>query len=128
MKFVPLAEVCEFLDHKRVPVEESKRISGSYPYYGANGIQGWVNDFIFDENLVLLAEDGGHFGSKTKPIAYKIFGKSWVNNHAHVLKPKSHCNIDYLHHVLRYYDVSPYINGATRPKLTKSNASEIPIP
>ena len=82
---VLLGDVCEFLDHKRKPVTEGLRISGPYPYYGANGQQGWIDDFLFDEPLVLLAEDGGHFGSETKPIAYKIQGKTWVNNHAHVL-------------------------------------------
>jgi type I restriction enzyme S subunit len=123
-----LGKVCKFLDSQRIPVTESDRNHGIYPYYGANGIQGWVDDFIFDEPLILLAEDGGHFGSKTKPIAYKIIGKCWVNNHAHVIRPKPNCDIDYLHHILSYYDVSRFINGATRPKLTKGSAEQIPIP
>lgn len=125
---VELGKICKFLDSQRIPVTESDRNHGIYPYYGANGIQGWVDDFIFDEPLILLAEDGGHFGSKIKPIAYKITGKSWVNNHAHVIRPKPNCDIDYLHHILSYYDVSRFINGATRPKLTKGNAEQIPIP
>jgi type I restriction enzyme S subunit len=128
MEVVELGKICKFLDSQRVPVTESDRNHGIYPYYGANGIQGWVDDYIFDEPLVLLAEDGGHFGSKTKPIAYKITGKSWVNNHAHVLRPKSNCDIDYLHRILSYYDVSRFINGTTRPKLTKGNAEQIPVP
>lgn len=128
MEVIELGKICKFLDNQRVPVTESDRNHGIYPYYGANGIQGWVDDYIFDEPLVLLAEDGGHFGSKTKPIAYKITGKSWVNNHAHVLRPESNCDIDYLHRILSYYDVSRFINGTTRPKLTKSNAEQIPIP
>ncbi len=128
MDTIELGKVVKFLDHLRVPVTESDRSKGRFPYYGANGVQGFVDDFIFDEPLVLLAEDGGHFGSKTRPIAFKVEGKYWVNNHAHVLRPKSDCNIDYLHRVLSYYDVSSYINGATRPKLTKGNAERMPIP
>ena len=59
------------------------------------GIQDYVVDYIFDDDLVLLAEDGGNFGSKTKPIAYRVSGKCWVNNHAHVLKPKEGMNVDF---------------------------------
>lgn len=127
-RIVKLSEVCDFLDNQRIPIEESLRKSGKYPYYGANGIQDWVDGYIFDEPLILLAEDGGHFGSKTQPIAYKIFGKSWVNNHAHVLRPKNNCNIDYLVFILSYYDVTSIISGTTRPKLTKGNAESISFP
>jgi type I restriction enzyme S subunit len=123
-----LGDVCEFLDHKRKPVTEGLRTSGPYPYYGANGQQGWIGDYLFDEPLVLLAEDGGHFGSTTKPIAYKIQGKTWVNNHAHVLRPGPNCDVDYLAHVLSFFDVSKFVNGTTRPKLTKGNAEQLRIP
>jgi type I restriction enzyme S subunit len=123
-----LGDVCDFLDHKRKPVTEGLRTSGPYPYYGANGQQGWIDDYLFDEPLVLLAEDGGHFGSATKPIAYKIHGKTWVNNHAHVLRPRPECDIDFLAHVLSFFDVSKFVNGSTRPKLTKGNAEQIRIP
>lgn len=128
MSFVELGDICEFLDHKRKPVSEELRMSGPYPYYGANGRQGWIDGYIFDEPLVLLAEDGGHFGSKTKPIAYKISGKTWVNNHAHVLRPRDDCDVDYITHVLSFYDVSKVISGTTRLKLTKGNAELIQIP
>ncbi|MCP4168384.1 MAG: restriction endonuclease [Chloroflexi bacterium] len=125
---LPLDRVCDFLDHHRVPVKESERKPGPYPYYGANGQQGWIDGFIFDEPLVLLAEDGGHFGSQTRPIAYKIVDKSWVNNHAHVLRPKPNIDIDYLHRVLSFYDVSKFVTGTTRLKLTKAKAADMPIP
>jgi type I restriction enzyme S subunit len=128
MKIARLGDICDFLDSRRVPVEESLRIPGHYPYYGANGQQGWINGYIFDEPLVLLAEDGGHFGSKTQPIAYQISGKTWVNNHAHVLRPRKICNPDYLCYILSYYDVTSLVSGTTRPKLTKANAEEIKIP
>ena len=125
---VALGDVCEFLDNQRVPITESDRKPGPYPYYGANGQQDSIDSYIFDEPLVLLAEDGGYFGSKDRPIAYKVTGKCWVNNHAHVLRPKSNIDVDYLHRVLSYYDVTKYINGTTRQKLTKGNAENISFP
>ena len=91
-KTVRLGDVCEILDSKRVPITAHERKNGSYPYYGANGIQDYVADYIFDDELVLLAEDGGNFGSKEKPIAYRVSGKCWVNNHAHVLLMQVHLN------------------------------------
>ena len=123
-----LGEVVEFLDSKRRPVTESDRRAGPYPYYGANGIQGTIDDFIFDEPLVLLAEDGGHFGEPDRGIAYRISGKTWVNNHAHVLRPTSAIDLAYLCRVLENYDVTPFVTGTTRGKLTKAGASEIVIP
>jgi type I restriction enzyme S subunit len=125
---VNLDEVVEFLDSQRKPITEKDRISGTYPYYGANGQQDLINDYIFDEPLVLLAEDGGHFGEPNRTIAYQINGKCWVNNHAHVLRPKNNINIRYLCRVLEHYDVSKYITGSTRAKLTKTSASQIKIP
>ena len=122
-----LEDVCDILDHMRIPITSRDRKEGPYPYYGANGIQDYIDDFIFDDELVLLAEDGGNFGSKEKPIAYRISGKTWVNNHAHVLKPKNIIDIDYLCYSLMYYDVSGLVNGATRQKLTQSEMRKINI-
>ena len=123
-----LGDVADFLDSRRKPVKECDRIIGPYPYYGANGLQGWINDFLFDENLILLAEDGGHFDNPDRGVAYKISGKTWVNNHAHVIKPKEGVDLDYLCRVLENYDLTPWITGTTRGKLTKGGASEILIP
>lgn len=125
-----LGEICEILDSKRIPITASDRRAGPYPYYGANGVQDYVDDYIFDDELVLLAEDGGNFGSKDKPIAYRVSGKCWVNNHAHVLKPKDGVDIDYLCYSLMFYDVSALVNGATRQKLTQADMRkmEVPIP
>lgn len=123
-----LGEVATFLDGKRKPVKESERKPGPYPYYGANGLQGTIDGYIFDEPIILLAEDGGHFRQPERGIAYKVTGKSWVNNHAHVLKPKNDSvDIDFLLYHLRHYDVTPFISGSTRDKLTKGSAEEIPI-
>ena len=123
-----LGDVVEFLDNIRRPVTESERKSGPYPYYGANGQQGSIDSFLFDEPLVLLAEDGGHFENPDRGIAYRVFGKSWVNNHAHVLRPTASLDLNYLCRVLENYDVTPFVTGTTRGKLTKGGASEIPIP
>jgi len=123
-----LEDVCEILDSRRVPITASDRIAGPYPYYGANGIQDYVADYIFDDELILLAEDGGNFGSKDKPIAYRVSGKCWINNHAHVLKPKTGYDVDYVCYSLMYYDVSGLVNGATRQKLTQADMRKMTIP
>lgn len=123
-----LEDIVVFKDNLRKPITSNERIEGPYPYYGANGIQGYINDFIFNEELVLLAEDGGHFYDPDRGIAYKVNGKTWVNNHAHVLSPKSNIDINYLWRVLENLDIKEYVNGTTRAKLTKSNALQIKIP
>ena len=123
-----LGDVCEILDSKRVPITATERHPGPYPYYGANGVQDYVADYIFDDDLVLLAEDGGNFGSKDKPIAYRVSGKCWVNNHAHVLKPKEGLDVDYLCYSLMFYDVTGLVNGATRQKLTQADMRKMEIP
>lgn len=128
MKKLLLEDCCEILDSMRIPITASERKSGSYPYYGANGIQDYVADYIFDDELVLLAEDGGNFGSKTKPIAYRVSGKCWVNNHAHVLKPKKDFNVDYLCYSLMFYNTDGLVNGATRQKLTQATMRQMLIP
>lgn len=128
MEMVYVEDCCEILDSMRVPITASDRIAGEYPYYGANGIQDHVSDYIFDDELVLLAEDGGNFGSKERPIAYRVSGKCWVNNHAHVLKPKAGLDVDYLCYSLMFYDVDGMVNGATRQKLTQAAMRKMKIP
>ena len=121
-------DCCEILDSMRIPITAADRKEGEYPYYGANGIQDYVAGYIFDDELVLLAEDGGNFGSKEKPIAYRVSGKCWVNNHAHVLKPKAGLDVDYLCYSLMFYKVDGMVNGATRQKLTQSAMRKMQIP
>lgn len=128
MEYRTIEEWCEILDSQRIPITAKNRIEGPYPYYGANGIQGYVNDYIFDDELVLLAEDGGNFGSKNRPIAYRVSGKCWVNNHAHVLKPKNGLDVDYLCYSLMFYNTNGLVNGATRQKLTQSTMRTMKIP
>ena len=122
------------LDHMREPInaaERTRRISGKaqsdlFPYFGATQQQGWIDNFIFDEELVLLGEDGVPFFDPLRPKAYVISGKSWVNNHAHVFRGifVSH---SYLAHWLNAFDYSGRIVGATRAKLNQSRAIDIPI-
>ena len=127
MRTILLEDCCEILDSMRVPITAADREAGPYPYYGANGVQDHVADYIFDDELVLLAEDGGNFGSKTRPIAYRVSGKCWVNNHAHVLKPKDGLDVDYLCYSLMFYNTDGLINGATRQKLTQATMRKMLI-
>lgn len=125
---VKLEEVVEILDSKRRPISKGNRKEGIYPYYGATGIVDYVNDYLFDERLVLLGEDGAKWGLGEKS-AFIADGKYWVNNHAHVLKPNREKIIDtYLTEVLNFMDLTPYITGVTVPKLNQENMRGIQIP
>lgn len=128
MNMLLIEDCCDILDSQRVPITSTNRVKGDYPYYGANGIQDYVADYIFDDELVLLAEDGGNFGSKERPIAYRVSGKCWVNNHAHVLKPKAGLDVDYLCYSLMFYNTDGLVNGATRQKLTQATMRKMQIP
>jgi type I restriction enzyme S subunit len=127
---VVIDDCCDILDHLRIPVngQDRQTMIGDIPYYGANGLQGYINDFIFDEDLILIAEDGGNFEEHdTRPIAYKISGKSWVNNHAHILRAKSEYCQDYIFYSLVNKNIVRFIAGGTRSKLNKSELIKIPI-
>ena len=119
-----IGEMTTCLDRFRQPVKEADRVNGDIPYYGANGQQGWINEALFDEPLVLVAEDGGHFGDPARGVAYRIDGPSWVNNHAHVLRPAETIDVEYLHRALRHYDFGPYISGSTRAKLNQNQLNK----
>lgn len=123
-------EVAECLDNKRVPVnsEERKKRVGIIPYYGAGGIQGYIDDYLFDEELVLLLEDGDAFDDfQTKSIAQYITGKSWVNNHAHVLRANG--NSYFLFASLEHKDIRRWtqLAGASRKKLLKDSMLKITV-
>jgi type I restriction enzyme S subunit len=127
---VRLGEVAEIYDNKRVPLSESirKNMKGIYPYCGANGIIDYVNDYIFDGEYVLVAEDGGRYG-KFENTAYIMNGKFWVNNHAHILQAKVGISINrFILYWFIYADISQYVAGTTRQKLTLSTLKSIPIP
>ena len=129
-KVTSLGKSCEILDSLRVPVnseERSKRL-GSYSYYGANGIQGFIDNYIFEGPSVLLAEDGGNFDEySTRPIAQYVTGKYWVNNHAHVLRGTESCQTKWVYYSLVHKNILKFINGGTRAKLNQSDLKEIPI-
>ena len=126
-EWVRLGAICEILDSKRKPVAKSKRKPGPYPYYGATCIQDFVSDFIFDEPLVLLGEDGAKWGKGDKS-AFCVDGKIWVNNHAHVLRPCDGINHIYLVCTLDILDLMPYVTGTTVPKLNQEKMCDIQIP
>lgn len=125
-----LDQVVDILDSKRVPVNSKERESrrGSIPYYGATGQVGWIDDHIFDEEIILLGEDGAPFLDTSKQKAYLVRGKSWVNNHAHVLRAKPGVPALYLKYWLDRLDYRPFVNGTTRLKLTQAEMRRIPVP
>ncbi len=132
-----LEHCVDILDSRRVPVnakEREARISGKplselYPYFGATGQVGWINDYLFDDELVLLGEDGAPFLQAFRDKAYTIRGKSWVNNHAHVLRAIAGLMLNsYLCHYLNVSDYRDYVTGTTRLKLNQSRMRRIPIP
>lgn len=124
-------DVCICLDNLRKPLNGQTRqnIQGKYPYWGANNIMDYIDDYIFDETIVLLAEDGGNFNEyKTRPIANLSKGKCWVNNHTHVLKGiENILSNEFLYYSLVHKDITGYVSGGTRSKLIKSEMLKIPI-
>lgn len=127
-KYEILGNVCDVLDSKRKPITKNKRVSGAVPYYGATGVLDFVKDFIFDEKLVLLGEDGAKWGAG-ELSSYIINGKSWVNNHAHTLRPKRYIISDeFLVYYLNYSNLLDYVSGTTVPKLNQANMRRIEIP
>jgi type I restriction enzyme, S subunit len=119
----------ECLDHVRVPVTKDKRATAErlYPYFGANGQVDMVDDFLFDDELVMVTEDETFYG-RVKPIAYRFSGRCWVNNHAHVLLAGDRVRADYLCFSLMHYDVQPWLTGTTgRAKLTQGALNALPL-
>ncbi len=122
-----LGEVCEILDSQRKPVTKKDRRAGCYPYYGATGIQDYVDSYIFDGRYLCVGEDGAKWGTNDK-TAFVIEGKCWVNNHAHILKLHD-CIIDtFAEYYLVFKDLNEYITGAIVQKLTQQALRQIPIP
>jgi len=121
-----IEELCEVLNNRRIPISSSDRVPGSYPYYGASGIVDYIDNYIFDERLVLVGEDGAKWGS-FEPTAFIAEGKYWVNNHVHVLKPIGVIGT-FLTNYLTFLDIGKYITGNAPPKLTLHKLKAIPIP
>lgn len=123
-----LPEICENLDRQRVPITKSDRRTGEVPYYGASGEVDRVADFIFDENLLLVSEDGANLLARTYPIAFSITGKSWVNNHAHVLRFDNLVDQEFVRLYLDAIPLDPFVSGMAQPKLNQKALNSIPIP
>ena len=122
-----LGDVVEFLDTMRKPLEGAKRISGPYPYYGASGIVDYVDGYLFDEELVLLSEDGANITDRNYPVCFLASGKYWVNNHAHVLKAKDGNENNFICNSLERKDYKQYNSGMAMPKLNQEVCRGIPI-
>ncbi|WP_312909149.1 restriction endonuclease subunit S [Natronosalvus caseinilyticus] len=125
-----VSECVDNLDSQRIPVKKTDReeMEGDIPYYGASGQIDTVDDWLFNDELLLLAEDGENLLSRNKPISFKVSGKSWVNNHAHVLKPNSDMSLVYL---LNYFEVlsyEPYATGTAQPKLNQKVLNSLKVP
>ena len=116
-----------FWDSMRQPIEEVKRIKGIYPYYGASGVVDYINDYIFDEELILLSEDGANITDRNYPVCFIARGKYWVNNHAHVLKANKGFDNVFLCNNLERKDYTQYNTGMAMPKLNKEVCIRIPV-
>ena len=123
-----LNQISENLDRLRVPITKSKRVPGEIPYYGASGVVDQVADYIFDEDLLLVSEDGANLLARTYPIAFSITGKSWVNNHAHVLRFETVSDQEFVSLYLNSISIEPYVSGMAQPKLNQKQLNRIPIP
>lgn len=127
VEYKALEKCCVILDKKRKPITKSARTNGEYPYYGANGIQDYVDNYIFDGTYVLVGEDGSVITKRGTPVITWATGKIWVNNHAHIIEEISGVSLRYLYHFLQTVDVTPLIHGNI-PKLTGKDFKNISIP
>lgn len=125
---VTLNDIAINRDSQRKPVTSSKRESGNIPYYGASGIVDYVKDYIFDGDYLLVSEDGANLLARNTPIAFSIQGKTWVNNHAHILEFDNYYTRRYVEFYLNSIDLTPYISGGAQPKLNQKNLNSIKIP
>lgn len=124
-----LGEVVNILDSKRVPLSSKERSTrqGCYPYYGAQGIIDYIDDYLFDGTYLLIAEDGENLKSQKQNVAQLASGKYWVNNHAHILESNGESDIRYICYLLNTLDLSGYITGSAQPKLNQANLVKISI-
>lgn len=123
-----LNEISENLDSRRIPITKTIRSEGSIPYYGASGIVDYVSDYIFDEDLLCVSEDGANLLARTYPIAFSISGKTWVNNHAHVLRFKDFTTQKFVELYLNSIKLDAFVSGMAQPKLNQAMLNKIPIP
>jgi len=121
-------EISENLDSKRIPITKNKRNNGSIPYYGASDVVDYVADYIFDDDLLCVSEDGANLLARTYPIAFSISGKTWVNNHAHVLKFQNFTTQKFVEIYINSIKIDDFVSGMAQPKLNQAMLNKIPIP
>ncbi len=127
---VPFGDVVENFDSKRIPIKQAdrKQKSGKYPYYGASGVIDYIDDYIFDGEYLLVAEDGANLLSRSTPIAFRASGKMWVNNHAHIVKFNGRADLRYLEYYLNSISLVAFVTGSAQPKLNRKKLDNIRIP
>jgi type I restriction enzyme S subunit len=124
-----LGEVIEISDSKRIPLSGREREArkGKYPYHGAASVMDYVDDFLFDGIYALMGEDGSVINDDGTPVLQYVWGKFWVNNHAHVLRGKNGVSTEHLLLHLKGCNIAPFVNGAVQPKLNQGNMNRIPF-
>ena len=129
-KWVRFGELMWNRDSERIPVSvaDRKKLEKIYDYYGASGVIDKVEEYLFDEKLLLIGEDGANLLSRSTPIAFMADGKYWVNNHAHVLGFYKHDYLDFVMYYINSISLVPYVTGAAQPKLNQENMNKIPVP
>ncbi len=128
---IRLKYIADILDEYRKPVEANKRNQDAeelYPYYGASGAIDTIDGYTIDDHVMLIGEDGANLRMRNLPLMYEVAGKAWINNHAHILKPKKTTDFWYLFYALECLDINPYITGSAQPKLNQENLKNILIP
>jgi type I restriction enzyme, S subunit len=124
-----LGNVIDIHDNLRVPLSKKQRAErpGPYPYHGATSVMDYVDAYLFDGIYVLLGEDGSVIDEKNRPITQYVWGKFWVNNHAHVLLPKGPTGLEHLLLLLRNSNIAPFVTGAVQPKVSQRNLKKLPV-
>ena len=126
--YCSLGEISENFDNKRKPVTKGYRVGGEIPYYGASGIVDYVSEYLLDDYVLLISEDGANLKSRVSPIAFTASGKMWVNNHAHILKFENNETHKLVELYINATDLSEFITGQAQPKLSQQNLNRIRIP
>ncbi len=128
-QLVTVSDATENFDNIRIPLsaKQRKELKKIYPYYGAQSIIDYVEEYLFDGEYVLVAEDGENLKSQNSPVCNLVNGKFWVNNHAHIIRAKPGFNTKYLYYYLNLVDFKPFVTGSAQPKLTKDNLNSIPL-
>ena len=132
-KVMKLKYVLDILDQFRSPITADQRNQNAeilYDYYGASGAIDKIDGYTIDDHVMLIGEDGANLKMRNLPLMYEVNGKAWINNHAHILKPKQGMDFYYLFYTLESLDINPYITGSAQPKLSQDNLKNmwIPIP